>query len=67
MNDDAYIEKIKTEIERSLARGRKLLWADFSIPKEKRDLILSNFKNIYRIEERVCVQCAGYDITIYAM
>jgi len=63
---EAYVEKVKKEIERLLAEGKEY-WYDFDISRVQMLLIMNHLSAVYHIEVKPCRSCIGdkkYDVTI---
>ena len=61
---EQYREKVHGEIDRVLSTGRTVLWADFNVNKEKKQIIEAHFAKTYDIEFEFCSSCSGYNIII---
>ena len=61
---EQYREKVAGEIDRVLPTGKPVLWADFNVSKEKKQIIEANFAEVYNIEFEFCSSCSGYNIII---
>ena len=57
-----YADKVRAEIERN--KDKKILWADFSVSRDKKDVIVQFFSSEYSIKISPCISCKGYDIYI---
>ena len=63
---EAYIEKVKSEIERLLREGKEY-WYDFDVSRTQMLLIMNNLSETYNIDVKPCRSCIGdkkYDVTI---
>ena len=61
---EQYREKVAGEIDRVLPTGKTVLWADFNVSKEKKQIIETNFAEVYNIEFEFCSSCSGCNIII---
>ena len=57
-----YVDKIKNEIERN--KTKRILWVDFSLSQEQRDIIVQEFDKDYVVVTSPCFSCKGWDIYI---